>query len=1023
MAIIGENLDLSLSNQIKVRQEKLGAPTLSTEDLAVFNSNTSWLRVVSSVDITSAEAAKLSDLYNGNILGNTLAKAFVLTGPSTYVDPNNLLAEPTLQSTLGSIYEGNSLEIEARTTYGIGSTKYGPSPPPGVESLTIKALNRGAIRKAQIKLKAYNPDQFRIIEALYCRLGFTILAEWGHSIYHQNNGNVRQDMYFTNTAYTNFLHRKKDFNGIVEDLENERKNCDHNYDGFIGYISNFNWNFNADGSYSITLDVINRGGLIDSLTASPDSINTAVSSSGGNAAEIAMDIGSYAKKFYTGLKDKPGLDSYYKEGESVGGFSFIVDGEVDEFSMNTNTQHYKTSAAEKEKNFYYISLGCLLRLIETKCFPKDKNGAPVIKIDYGYSSTFMLSHPFQQSINPEICRLANSLPSTPVYKDTKIDERSRMLEMLGQPVTTRVINYVAERKNTPIWSNSTPHPNLFREYIKEPGEQSNPFKADMMGIMLNLNFVVGTLKNNIDDNGEFNFYKTLSSILTEVNQCTGNLNSFNISYSEETNTIKIYDDTAIPNLETSINTTPLQVFGITPSNNLANDSLPKKDGSFVTSLNFSSKIFPNLQNAVAIAAQNPDTPAGEQISSFQRLNQGLKDGIAEGENITIPQLTPPWSKHLFNILILNGYFVSTYGEPRQYFGSEVIEEIDIKTAYQTLIQYDMSWRIGEGSISSPFFIPVDLNLEMHGISGFKLYNKFDITPDYILPPQYPKNVHFIVQGIEHTIQNNNWTTKIQTLSWPASENSPFQYNGEVIMGDPAFVSPETNPVPTPTPSPTNPTTENPTQDVPQEEPVESIFEDPSKEPYIEIRSSTSRDNFGIAYNTRVSPAEAVALLHPQARAKQQAFLNNMLANPKLKGALIRISSTYRTFNQQKDLFDSGLTKAKPGRSPHNFGAAFDINILDQTTKKVIATNKIPAPKQSSKELWVMLGIVENATAAGVTSWGGYPNFSYHDPVHFGLKINKAATTKALNEYAQSIGKNDAFDLTIEEAYTVDLVLA
>lgn len=300
---------------------------------------------------------------------------------------------------------------------------------------------------------------------------------------------------------------------------------------------------------------------------------------------------------------------------------------------------------------------------------------------------------------------------------------------------------------------------------------------------------------------------------------------------------------------------------------------------------------------------------------------------------------------------------------------------------------------------------------MQGISGFKLYNKFDITPDYILPPQYPTNVHFIIQGIEHTIQNNNWITKIMALSWPATENRSFQYNGEVIIGDPAFASPD----PTPSPSPTNPTTE--------EEPVESIFEDPSKEPYIEVKSSTSRDNFGIAYNTRVSPAEAVALLHPQARTKQQAFLNNMLANPKLKGALIRISSTYRTFNQQKTLFDNGDTKAEPGTSPHNFGAAFDINILDQTTRKVIATNKIPAPKQSSKELWVMLGIVENATAAGVTSWGGYPDFSYHDPVHFGLKINKTATKKALDEYAQSIGKNDAFDLTIEEAYTVDLVFA
>ena len=38
-----------------------------------------------------------------------------------------------------------------------------------------------------INIKAYNTTQFNIIDLLYLRLGYTVLLEWGHSIYINNS--------------------------------------------------------------------------------------------------------------------------------------------------------------------------------------------------------------------------------------------------------------------------------------------------------------------------------------------------------------------------------------------------------------------------------------------------------------------------------------------------------------------------------------------------------------------------------------------------------------------------------------------------------------------------------------------------------------------------------------------------------------------------------------------------------------------------------------------------------------------
>lgn len=1017
MAIIGENIELGLSNQIRIRQTKLGEPTPSTDTIVYNNSKTSWLRVVSSVDVRSAKAAGINDL--GNFKGNNLAKNLILMGPAIDAAgnlPNKVLSPST------SLFN----QISSQYSIGGSTAKWGASPPPGVESVSIQALNRGAIRKGQIKIKAHNPDQFRLIETLYLRLGFTILVEWGHTMYFDNNGNLQNLNSFSTKPFNSFINGKGDFLSISEALVEERNLRDYNYDGFLGYVSNFNWNFNPDGSYSITLDVISRGGLIDSLTANKSGTN----------GEIPVDtsgtiIGDHLSYWYKTFKNatKQGNDAVVEFGDEIQSendwftpsYKFYYNtpdydstdllkfdfesgaekgGEIERFPMTENNYTINTSQGE-ESDFYYVSLGLLLRLLSQKGLvyqddEKDGKRTPIVNIDSRYKNSWMLSHPYQQSVDPRICRLNNSIPPTS-YTVTfpeffGLDDL--LIELPGAPTPSQLPHSLFKPGSSPASNNND--------------VTYNPFCGDIMGIMVNMSYILQVLNQNFDDEGNLGLKDFLQALLDGISTAIGSINKFNITYIEEENTVRIYDDNTIPGLGKDKTPTPIHVYDLAAKNS-SNSS--KGIGSFVKNLNFSSKIFPKIQNAVAIAAQNPDEPAGDQISSFQRLNRGIVDRIGKGAKdyyaYTGEGPKDPYTKYKNELYTLSSYFDTIYNQRKLTATEDKIEEN--KTLLKDILNYDLQWRVGEGQIESPYFIPVELSLELDGIAGFKLYEKFDITPDYILPPSYPNNVNFIIQGVSHDLSGGNWTTKLQTLSWPAENSRDFEFKGDVISGAPASLERGRvggnqgggN---------SGGGSESSTK-----------FEDPTLEPKLVAGSSTLTTNFGVKAGTELTPAKAVKFLHPVARLKQQQFLHNLLKEPKLKGAKIVVTSTLRTFPQQDALYKNGTTTAPAGTSQHNYGCAFDINIYDQKTGKLVADNTSPGPNNTTKEIWTSLGIVDAAKKAGVTSWGG--NFkSYFDPVHFGIRVNTNASLQTAKELAVKKGVNYK-TLGVDDIFSLDITLA
>jgi hypothetical protein len=266
MAIIGEELEGYVIDQILLRQSLHGSGVnnsfRSDNQLNVLNSNTSWVKLASGVSITDGKRLKEIGFTQTQVEDNIklgLARNNILFGGTAKLVDVKGRDFDKLQQRSGF------LPRDAKSSYTYGS--YGFSPMPGIESADIKTLNRGSIKKSTVKLKANNREQFDIIDLLYMRLGYTVLLEWGNSLFLDNE--YGQKTVLRNTFIDDTFFNIKENNGsyldILPELESRRSTYSGNYDGLLGKVSNFNWTFNIDGSYDIELTIISLGDVIESL--------------------------------------------------------------------------------------------------------------------------------------------------------------------------------------------------------------------------------------------------------------------------------------------------------------------------------------------------------------------------------------------------------------------------------------------------------------------------------------------------------------------------------------------------------------------------------------------------------------------------------------------------------------------------------------------------------------------------------------------------------------------------------------
>jgi hypothetical protein len=264
--ILGNPFDAFVSSQVTQRQNLLGLDEkyINSQDatnLMWKHNNSSWIRLVSSVNITSEKATSLG--LDASLSEDNLAKEFIIYNGVSSTD--NTSFNPSSNNTQ---YFPTNDNFSLRNSYGFAGLNQGLRPMPGIESMKMSYYNRGALANVEIEITAYSKEQLQIIDALFMHPGYTLLLEWGHSYYINNNdGSISKTdpANLITKPFTKMFNTKTDQYAIYSSIKEERKLRSANYEGFFGIIKNFRYTYQPDGTYKITIFVVSQGDLLEKL--------------------------------------------------------------------------------------------------------------------------------------------------------------------------------------------------------------------------------------------------------------------------------------------------------------------------------------------------------------------------------------------------------------------------------------------------------------------------------------------------------------------------------------------------------------------------------------------------------------------------------------------------------------------------------------------------------------------------------------------------------------------------------------
>ena len=678
--IVGVDHLQYVKDQIKLRQEILGQSFKSNSDIVWENNKGSWVRLISSVNISDEDILYYDEETNENRVvsnsgsefrnnfldlqgygGNQLSKELILQGGSINNTTPRFGIIPS--SSIGS-------DPSTNYNYGYGGTEFGLNPMPGIESFDSKTYNNGSLREATLQIKANNRKQFEYIESTYLRLGYTMLVEWGNSIFpiQSTNDDGTTTVRYATPGDVAALSLQNEFlegigkgaNHFYTKIDKLREESQGNYDGFLGTVKNFSWKFNKDGSYTITLILITIGSVIESLKldTSLESINFPnPNPSGSNdantpeedrptALEIAIDM--LARTHL----EKQGDTTYTSYRFSSNEFTEVSDlkdkylasptkaqlDDVESLSLGLEPTALNVGAKiiscntyfgnDAKSSKYYLRLGSLLEFINQKLllYDKDKNPSH-IQIDTSYD-TYCYSNGW-------------SFPGDP----------NKMLISFNKKLGQQELKVFAGDLEI----------DKFHDTITD-GSSKTINVGRVMNLYFERDYINSVIKQNTDSEKGLSVYNFITTLLNTANGLLGNVNKLKVrivnkpffettfeavgeaqyvgpptgsdsndlilnesQFQEATFTttkvtrqvLEIYDE--VPFYKTPSDSV-FNIYGFNPTGT-------NNEGNIVLDYSLETNIDKNLGSQIAIGAQAGGRGVGEDSTVFSKWNIGLVDRV------------------------------------------------------------------------------------------------------------------------------------------------------------------------------------------------------------------------------------------------------------------------------------------------------------------------------------------------------------------------------------------------------------
>lgn len=659
-SIIGEPVDRYVIDQVKTRQKIYGkgidgTSSRTPQEIQYMNNRNAWIKMASSVYVKDTDYRLPKGIENiETFSGDNLSKKAIL-----FNGLSSLGESQRSGVALNSSNYNNS-------AYGLGGTQFGIQPMPGISSLQIDTKNRGSIKTSTVELTAFNRFQFELIETLYLRLGFCMLIEWGWDKYIGSDGKFHQ---VKSTVLENGFFNFTNQDTILKEINSTKEKYEGNYGGFFGRVVNFNWSFQNDGSYKITIKLVGLGDVIESLKVNQSPSKELKESLQGlthkrfkllEEANSAIFDQRASTKLGAILYKKLNLQSIWDEGGNGNYYNLYL-------ALQEPNSTYSKIIGDKGTNSidlkyaYFIRFGELCNILEQNIVPDVNEVVKHIKFDNSTDNVVCSYQPNLISFDPKVCiiKMDDGLPiNQGNISGIYVPDYTKSLKPFAHKISSNgdnenryYVNYEPQLPNNaqgPVLDSTVisygPYDKINNTYSPSPGTfaslpSNGVFKGqskvpdnikdgDMLygkiyNIYLNYDMIFKSLKDNVDKKGNLSFFKFLQSICDQVNSAFANTIDIEPIIKED-KTITFLDQKPIVGLNKKLSsfgieqtdTVNIEVYGFNKST---------LEGTFLKDISFNTKISSKISNQLSIGATANGVAAGEDSTGYSNWNRGLVD--------------------------------------------------------------------------------------------------------------------------------------------------------------------------------------------------------------------------------------------------------------------------------------------------------------------------------------------------------------------------------------------------------------
>ena len=707
--VFGSALDPKVAKQIAVREAVFAKKSRSSTDIAFLNGSTAWVRLSSSVNTLNSYqpspqeqgTASQASCDQGDLnLANNL---ILLGGTLAYNYPNHNLRAGF----------GNQSSTNASKTAYHKSKSTGFRPMPGITSISVASKGEfGALKESNIKLKVWSREDLDDIDRVYFRVGYSALLEFGHSVYLDNSGalqtiskKVGVDSFF----YPNHAE------AVVADINKMKGKYDFNYEALFGFVTNFSWTLNSDGSYDCSIKLVSKGVIIESSKET-----TSVTQ------EVKEKIAEQKAEADTQkLKSLLHYILYQVEGWTVlGPISNL--GEV--FTLSENAQlKGKVSRLNEPFAGSQVSVGTGNYMF-TRAFFNDRISIKYIRLNF----------------------LIKMLNAFVMVKDASGSAICQFEENSVEPYTTFPGHFTCDPLAVliPKTSNTHGYAKFSKDGVHDGICASSAGGTDhIANISISTHVLKSLLDEMLDSPPEpgTGLLEFMEKVLSTINFALGGINNLSIFYDDVTQMHKIIDKTA-PGLVKQGKSAPrINISGL---------------GATVLDVAVNSEITSEMASMVAIAAQAGTGKYKANLQNILAWNRGCIDrhhtfkatgdtGNNATNNETAAREVPfgerfkeAWDKINSSTGDINPEIWST-----------------LKSESQDVILAGLRKHQFATSIPNTIPMPISLNIKLLGIGGWKVGQCFKLNSS-IIPSQYKEWGFLIVKADQEIGTDNKWVTTI-----------------------------------------------------------------------------------------------------------------------------------------------------------------------------------------------------------------------------------------------------------------------